>query len=136
MSTQLLNRLKLTTTKLTSLIDGIRMIADAEDRVFQVQSRSEVTDDLILDKVCCPIGVLLVIFESRPDCLPQIAALAIKSGNGLVLKGGREAEQTNAVLHQLIQEAIISGSDSKVSSLVNYFVFFFIFSTNFRCLAM
>lgn len=103
------------------------MIADAEDRVFQVQSRSEVTDDLILDKVCCPIGVLLVIFESRPDCLPQIAALAIKSGNGLVLKGGKEAEQTNDVLHQLIQEAIISGSDSKVSSLVISSVFFFHF---------
>ena len=52
----------------------------------QLQSRMEITDGLVLEKMTSPIGVLLIIFEARPDALPQIAALAIRSGNGLVLK--------------------------------------------------
>ncbi len=54
--------------------------------VLQVLKRTEIAADLILDKVTCPIGVLLIIFEARPEALPQIAALAIRSGNGLLLK--------------------------------------------------
>ena len=52
----------------------------------QLQSRMEITEGLVLEKMTSPIGVLLIIFEARPDALPQIAALAIRSGNGLVLK--------------------------------------------------
>jgi delta-1-pyrroline-5-carboxylate synthetase len=59
-----------------------------------------------LEKQTAPIGVLLIIFEARPDALPQIAALALRSGNGLLLKGGKEAARSNAVLHKTIVDAI------------------------------
>ena len=67
---------------------------------------SRILADLILEKQTAPIGVLLIIFEARPDALPQIAALALRSGNGLLLKGGKEASRSNAILHKLIVEAI------------------------------
>ena len=73
---------------------------------LQVLSRMEVAEGLILEKVTAPIGVLLIIFEARPDALPQIAALAIRSGNGLLLKGGKEAARSNACLHRIITDTI------------------------------
>lgn len=58
-----------------------------------------------MQKQTAPIGVLLIIFEARPDALPQIAALALRSGNGLLLKGGKEAACSNAILHKTITDA-------------------------------
>ena len=75
---------------------------------LQVLSRMEVAEGLILEKVTAPIGVLLIIFEARPDALPQIAALSIRSGNGLLLKGGKEAARSNACLHKIITDTIAS----------------------------
>ncbi|CAN0000785.1 unnamed protein product, partial [Ectocarpus fasciculatus] len=107
-SDQMLSRLKLTSAKLEVLCEGIRGIAKQADPINLQQSAKELSPGLVLQNVTCPIGVLLVIFESRPDCFPQIAALAIKSGNGLIAKGGREAEGCVRHLLTIIHEAMMA----------------------------
>lgn len=97
-------------------MQGIRAVAKQADPIGKLVTQTELAEDLVLDKICCPIGVLLVIFESRPDCLPQIASLALRSGNGLVLKGGKEAEQTNGCLYGIVRDAIRDATDGTVSS--------------------
>jgi len=110
-----LNRLKLNENKINTLVDGIRSIAKQIDPIGKVISQTELADELVLDKITTPIGVLLIIFESRPDCLPQIASLAIRSGNGLILKGGKEAERTNKLLYDIIKDTIAEVSNGKVN---------------------
>lgn len=79
-------RLGLKPQKLDNLCKGLRAIAKQDEPIRKVLSRMEVATGLVLEKVTSPIGVLLIIFEARPEALVQIAALAISSGNGLLLK--------------------------------------------------
>lgn len=114
-SMPLRKRLVLTQEKLQTLADGIRSIADKPDPLNVVQNKRELSDGLVLSQVTVPIGCLMVIFESRPDSMPQIAALALASGNGLLLKGGKEASHSNAAIHEVISEAIEQGSGGLIS---------------------
>ena len=97
-SKALLSRLKLTKEKLNSGIDGVRKVGDLTDPVNQVQIKRELSKGLILERKTVPIGVIGVIFESRPDAVMQISSLAIRSGNGVMLKGGSEANLTNTAI--------------------------------------
>lgn len=116
----LLSRLSLNTEKLSSLSDGLKQIAETSHTVLgRLLRRTKVAEGMELHQITVPIGVLLVIFESRPDCLPQVAALAVSSGNGLLLKGGKEAQYTNNYLMKLVSEALAIHAASEAISLVN-----------------
>lgn len=99
-------RLALSATRIDGLADGLRQLAAMPDPLGRVLRHTELADGLELRQVSSPLGVLLVIFESRPDVLPQIAGLALRSGNAVLLKGGREAKASNAAMHMVITEAL------------------------------
>jgi delta-1-pyrroline-5-carboxylate synthetase len=118
MTKALVARLGLDQAKLEKLADGIRSIADQDEPIGRVLRRTELADGLVLRQETSPIGVLLVIFESRPDALPQVAALALRSGNGLLLKGGKEAARSNRALHRVIVGALAPELDPGVIALL------------------
>jgi len=98
----LLSRLQLTETKLKSCIDGVLKVSNLADPIGNRQLHRKLDENLILERVTVPLGVLGVIFESRPDALIQIASLSVRSGNGALLKGGSEARETNqAIINSL-----------------------------------
>jgi glutamate-5-semialdehyde dehydrogenase len=99
-------RLKLDATKLKGSIVGVRDVAKLADPVGQMQIHRKIDVGLIMQRVSCPVGVLGVIFEARPDAVIQIASLAIKSGNGVILKGGHEAIESCTVLVKAIKAGL------------------------------
>ncbi|MFW6358573.1 MAG: glutamate-5-semialdehyde dehydrogenase [Chroococcales cyanobacterium] len=99
-------RLKLGETKLKGAIAGVRDVGKLPDPVGISQIHRELDEGLVLKRITCPLGVLGVIFEARPDALIQITSLAIKSGNGVILKGGKEAIRSCQTLVKVIHEAL------------------------------
>ena len=101
----LVDRLKLDEGKLESIAGMVESVAEQSDPLGKTLAARELDEDLELYKLSVPIGVVGTIFESRPDALVQIAALALKSGNSVILKGGSEASESNRVLYETILEA-------------------------------
>lgn len=101
----LLKRLKFDQKKIDGVIAGIESLIKLPEPVGETLSHTQLDNGLDLYKVSCPIGVIGVIFESRPDALVQISTLCLKSGNGILLKGGSEARETNKILATIIADA-------------------------------
>lgn len=102
----LVARLKLDEPKLAAAIEGVRQVAQLADPVGVRQLHTELDAGLVLERISVPLGVLGVIFEARPDAVMQIAALAIRSGNGALLKGGREASRSCAAIMTALQTGL------------------------------
>ena len=106
----LLARLKLNEAKLTGAVEGVRKVASLPDPLGRRQLHRELDAGLVLERVTVPLGVVGVIFEARPDALMQIASLAIRSGNGAVLKGGSEARLTNEAVMDALKAGLAASS--------------------------
>lgn len=100
------NRLKLDENKMRDMLQGIRDIASLDEPINKKLLVRELDTDLTLYKVSCPIGVLGIIFEARPDVIAQISSLAIKSANAVILKGGKESINTNKTILSIINKAL------------------------------
>lgn len=99
-------RLKLDDNKMRDMIQGIYDVIKLDDPSNKVLWARELDENLVLKKVTCPIGLIGIIFEARPDVISQITSLAIKSGNAVILKGGKEADNTNKAIYEIIKEAV------------------------------
>lgn len=105
LSKSFVKRLKLDEDKLKDIVRMIKSVAKLEDPIGKTLYSMELDDGLELYKISCPIGVIGSIFEARPDVLPQISSLCLKSGNAIILKGGREAKHSNEAFFKLIRGA-------------------------------
>ena len=104
LSAPLVSRLRFGEKKAQRVIDGLQALSALPDPLGRVEYASEIAEGLKLYRTSCPIGVIGIIFESRPDALVQISSLCLKSGNAVLLKGGREAMETNEALQRAILE--------------------------------
>jgi gamma-glutamyl phosphate reductase len=108
LSYALVKRLKVDNEKILGMIDGIKDVIEFTDPVGETISALRLDEGLTLFQIKCPIGMLGVIFESRPDVIPQVLSLCLKSGNGVAFKGGSEAVNSNRVLFDILTEAAAS----------------------------
>ena len=111
------DRLRTSEKGVRQMATGVREVAALADPLGRELAVTELDDSLTLRKVTCPLGVVGVVFESRPDVIPQVAALAIKSGNALLLKGGAEAAHTNETLISVWHEALAKFPEVPAASL-------------------
>ena len=102
----LIARLALDEEKVREMAKSVLSVVALEDPAGKVKSEMEMDRGLVVKQVTCPIGVIGAIFESRPDAVPQISSLCLKSGNAVILKGGAEAQNSNKVIVKLLVEAI------------------------------
>ena len=121
LSQSVFNRLKLDENKMRDMIQGIVDISNLEDPIGKTLLKRQLDDGLILTKISCPIGVLGIIFEARPDVISQISSLAIKSSNAVILKGGKESINTNKAIMNVIQEALAKTEDFPENVLTQVF---------------
>jgi len=106
-----IQRLKLNAVKIEQMAKNFESVAALPDPVGQVQLATRLDEGLDLHRISCPIGVLLVIFESRPEVVVQISALTLKSGNAVILKGGKEASESNACLFGILDKVLKEFTD-------------------------
>ncbi len=118
MSRAMFARLRATERGIAEMAARVRDVARLPDPLHRRLSTMEMDDDLVLHKETCPLGVVGVVFESRPDVVPQISSLALKSGNAVCLKGGAEAAATNAVLVSIWRDALTAFPDIPADSVV------------------
>jgi glutamate-5-semialdehyde dehydrogenase len=116
LSKPLLERLILTEAKIKQLTTYLEEVANLDDPVGKKQYAMKLADGLELERISCPIGLIAIIFESRPEVVIQVTALSLKSGNGVILKGGTEAQHTNRVLFNIIEKVL---QDFKLQNTVN-----------------
>jgi len=102
----LVKRLALDKSKLAALVDGLSQMARATEVVGQVTTKRLLDEGLVLERITCPLGVLGVVFEARPEALVQIVGLALKSGNAVLLKGGKEALASNRALTSVVHKVL------------------------------
>ncbi len=117
MSPPLLRRLELSAHKIAQMAAGVREVAGLPDPLGVVCMATLLDEGLTLRRVTCPLGVIAAVFESRPDALVQIASLCLKSGNAVILKGGREAAHTNRLLADLIRRASSAAGEFPADAL-------------------
>ncbi|KAF2661701.1 gamma-glutamyl phosphate reductase [Lophiostoma macrostomum CBS 122681] len=94
--------------KYEDMLQGILDVRDLEDPINKTTARTLLDDNLTLSRITCPIGVLLIIFEARPEVIANISALALKSGNAAILKGGKESSYSFAAIASIISTALSS----------------------------
>ena len=116
-SAPLFSRLRLDENKVMGMVKGIRSVVCLDDPVGRELMGMELDEGLTLRRITCPIGVIGAIFESRPDAIPQISSLCLKSGNAVILKGGREAQQSNKIIVNLIRDAICKVEGVPIGSI-------------------
>ncbi|HSZ12189.1 MAG TPA: glutamate-5-semialdehyde dehydrogenase, partial [Rhizomicrobium sp.] len=106
MSSAMFARLRVTARGVAQMAAQVREVAVLADPLGRRLAATELDDGLILHKESCPLGVVGIVFESRPDVIPQVASLALKSGNAVILKGGSEAARSNEALVAIWREAL------------------------------
>ena len=116
-----LDRMRLSEDSIDRMIDSLVTVRDMPDTVSEIIETNKRSNGLIVNKVRVPLGVLGVIFESRPNVVIEIASLAIKSGNGLVMRGGKDCIKTNLYLFKLVKQSL---SESGIPDDSMYFLDF------------